>query len=465
MAYSISGFIFDQYNNPVPNCYYQFLFLKVDSFSSPTTWSEVKQADQFGYYSADILDGSLIGTDGTYNTYDEVLVACWIGDSTRSISITEYADWVSPIVDTNKEITIQDIKIYPVQAPVANYDGLPSEGIVDTSYNLINTSTASWAIAEGPHWNTSFYQHCEYRDETIFLGTCIEESKWEYGLGPDDLYPGKHDTDHSWNTPGVYDVTLTVTNYAGLSDSYTEQIIIRYLVVVDFDYTPDPPHIEDPVNFTNESSDPWSRVTKYRWEFYDGDILAPPTNTYEGPYSLSPTYIFSNHPDRCVTLTAFWNDGIEDQESSKTECLGFIPIADFEKIDAVCSPIYRDRSIPGLSPKIYYWWSVRKETETGWKEFLALEGPEAIEIQFHFPHTGTFQIWHKVEDSNNLTDEIIKEYEITVCPCAGGGGRYYNYPGGRQPQIPDIWAKLLKIEEKRKVKLKLKLVKTESKKL
>jgi len=466
MAYSISGVIYDQYESPVPNCFYQFLFINNNNeLSSPTTWSEIKQADQFGYYSADILDGSILTTNGTFNTYDEVVVVCWIGDSTRSEIITECSDWVHPIIDTNKEITIQNIKIYPIQSPEARFINLPPNGIVDSNYNIINTSLSNWSTTEVSPFNTIFYQHCEFKNIPIFNSNCIASSKWEYGIGPDDIFPGKHDTNHSWHDPGIFNVTLTITNNSGLIDSYSEQIIIKYTINVDFDYLPNPPHINDSVNFTNTSNDIWNRVSNYRWEFFDGDILAPPTDTYDGNYSFSPNYVFSNQPDRCVNLIAFWNDGIENTQTSITKCLAFIPIADFEKIDTTCSPTYRDRSVAGLSPKIYYWWSIKKQIDSGWKEILSLEGEDAFEIQFHFPSIGNYQIWHKVKDSNDLTDEIIKNYDIKVCPVqpggSGGGGGVRYYSQRKKEEILKAKATLIKIKEKKKVKLKLKLIQTE----
>ena len=467
MAYSISGFVRDEANNPVPNCYYQFLFLKVHELSSPTTWSEIKQADHHGYYSADIADASIIGTKGNYNVYDEVLIACWIGDSERHLSLTKYSDWTHVITDVTQEHLVQDLIIFTPQPPIAHFTGLPAEGVIDTNYDIYNDSTAIW-IVEG--YDTVFHQHCEYRTEPIFNDPCIDTSEWTYGDSTTAIIlSGLADGNHTWTAIGIYDVTLKVTTRGGLFDTYTEQIIIKYTVIADFIYDPDPAFINEIVDFTNTSIDTYNRVTKYRWEMYDGDILLPPSDVYEGDYDLGPSYIFVNDPDRCVKLIAFWNDGFDDQEATILKCLPVLPNADFQKFETNCAPVYMDTSIPGLSPKIYYWWSIQEEKAPDvWKEIFSLEGDEAYQIRLHLPNIGNFRIWHKVEDSNNLTDEITKYFTETECPCGrpppDQTGKFFYPGGGPARDRPKIHIEYLGKKEREKVKLMLKLLKTEGKK-
>lgn len=460
MAYSISGIIFDEYNNPVPNCCYQFLFLKVNPISDPTCWNDIRTTDNFGYYSADILDGSQLGSEGNFSVGDEILIKYWIQDSTGNIVV--FADWIHIIEDTKKEFIVQNLKLYQPHPPIANFTNLPNEGLVNTLYLMINNSICDWFINELTPFNTIFYQHCTYRSVTIFDLCCIKSSNWDYDNGS-EYFLGKHDGSRLWDNPGIYNVKLTTENFFGLQSIFTEQITIRYTVTVDFIFSPNPGILNQPIDFTNTSLDPSSVVTKYIWEMYDGDILSPPSDIYEGDYSLAPHYIFHSSPDRCVILKAEWNDGFIDIVSEITKCVPFLPIADFEKIDTTCAPIYRDRSVAGLSPKIYYWWEVSKRINpTTWKKVYTLEGDDAVEIQFHFPDVGSYKIYHKVEDSNVLTDDIEKFYDVTVCPCGtgvtGGGGVYRPL---KKPEAPLIKVKFLDIDEKRKVKLKLKLVKTE----
>jgi hypothetical protein len=472
MAYSISGFIFDQFGSPVPSCYYQFLFIKNDPNSNNTTWGDIRQTDINGYYSADIYDSSILDIYGNFSEGDEVLIAYWLGDSTRSTSITTYSDWIHLIVDRNKEHTVQNLRLFNAGAPTAHFYNLPSDGTVAVTYSIINDSTTDNVYT---YLLDTFYQHYIYKGHQIFDVCEIKESVWWYGDSTSsDIYVGKHDTSHFWNNPGYYNVTLRVTNYANVSDDYSEQIIIRYAEVIAlFIFDPDPGVLGDPVDFTNTSIDPHNRVgthstgKEYVWEFYDGDIMAPPTDIFDGDKDFSPIYIFSSFPDRCVILVAYWNDGIEDRTSVYSECIPFAPTCDFDKILTRCSPIYRDRSSAGKPPKVYYWWSVYEWTPGGWKLLFSLEGDDTVQIKYHFPNMGTFKIYHKIEDSAGLTAEVEHLYTEDECPCgqatevppgAGGGHWYPNGPGGHEKPKLRVEYKGKK-ERKKKATMILKYVK------
>lgn len=476
MAYSISGFITDQTSTPVVDCYYQFLFIKKDDDSHSTIWSDIYQTDSHGYYSHDLADGDMLDTDGNFDNGDEVLIAYWLGDTTRSTSLTHYTDWVHVIEDRGKDVHVQDLILFPQGPPIAHFYNLPSDGTAGVIYEIINDSTSEIVFEVN---GETFYQHCEYLEIPIFSTACIIESEWDYTDGTSEIFVGIHDGEHTWNMTGTYVVTLKVTNGAGLSDTYSEQINIRHSVVVDFIYDPLTGVLGEPLTFTNTSSDPSNRVgthssgKEYCWEFYDGDILSAATNIYCDDYAFQPEYIFTNQPDRCVILRAYWNDGLIDRITSKTECVPFFPDAKFTKIETACSPIYRDSSDPGAPPITYYWWRVEEETPTGWRELFTLEGSDRVQIKYHFPNIGTFKIWHKIRDSGGLEDEYEQEYIIEECPCGSGtgiapegnlGGHWASSgPGGRER--PSLLVRLKSVKEKRKkLKMMLTFVKVEEKK-
>jgi len=476
MAYSISGRIYDTTGNVVVDCYYQFLFIKVNSSSSNNTWSDIYQTDSNGYFSKDILDGDILGAAGNFSENDEILISAWLGDSTRSLTITTFGDWIHTIEDRNKEYIVQNLQIDDPHNPISFFTGLPSDGDQGISYSMVNDSTSniSWDVLNPV--NTKMYQHCTYGSiygiENIFEPICIHESIWDYSDGPSQTFPGKVDGNHIWNNVGTYTVTLKITNNAGLYDTYSEQINIRYSIIVDFIFNPNPGILTETVDFTNTTSDPGNLVgtgstgKEYVWEFYDGDILAPPSDTYEGNYSYSPQYIFHSFPDRVVVLHAHWYDGVSDRVSSVTKIIPFLPYCDFVEMQTDCGPNYRDISQPGLPPIIYHWWRIDEETPTGWNNIAELEGDTKYSFRYIFPHTGKFRIYHKIEDTNNLTDEEIKEYIQETCPigsgsisAGGSGGHWYSPtgPGGRER--PTMKIEFKKKKDKDKVDMTLKYVK------
>ncbi len=472
MAYSISGYIYDKDDNIVANCYYQFLFVKVNSSSHDNIWSDIYQADGLGYYSHDIMDLDMITTSGQFTIDDEVLIAAWTGDSTRSHTITQYSDHIHKIIDAGSDVNIQNIKLFDPQPPIAHFYNLPDEGIVNIDYNMINDSTTEYHIFIGSlPYNADFYQHCSYAGEYIFSSNCIDTSAWTYGDGNSDLFSGITNSTYAWDDAGIYTVTLEVTNNAGLSDTFFEQIIIKYAVIADFIYNPNPGILGSPIMFTNTSSDPEDRVglhasgKEYKWEFYDGTYPGIVDDTYEGDIVFSPNYIFTSAPDRVVVLEAYWNDGFEDKISRSIQYIQFNPIAAYEYEKTECFPKYVDTSDPGAPPITYYWWTIQELQDSTWTDIFKLDGTDINEIKYEFPNAGKFKIIHKVRDFNDFEDEVENFYDIEKCPCLNSGGVKTFTNNVPHKQHPKVRAKLIKVQEQEKVKIKLTYVKYESKKI
>ena len=111
---------------------------------------------------------------------------------------------------------------------------------------------------------------------------------------------------------------------------------------------------------------------------------------------------------------------------------------------------------------MYHWWRVDEETPTGWNSIAYLEGDSKYSFRYFFPHNGKFRIWHQIKDSNDLTDDEIKEYLIDNCrvsapPVMAGGGHWLSGPGGREKPIMQVEYK--KKYDKKKTAMTLKFVK------
>ena len=111
--------------------------------------------------------------------------------------------------------------------------------------------------------------------------------EWEWSFpGGNPSVSTDPDVTVTYNDPGVYDVTLTVSNETG-TDTYTvvDAIIVQDLPISDFSYVIN----EGEVSFTNLSSDAYS----YLWEFGDGSSSTStnPVYTYlaGGTFTVSLT--------------------------------------------------------------------------------------------------------------------------------------------------------------------------------
>ncbi|MFN3940013.1 MAG: PKD domain-containing protein, partial [Chitinophagales bacterium] len=104
----------------------------------------------------------------------------------------------------------------------------------------------------------------------------------------------------SWDTPGFYDVSLTVTNISGCTTEYS---ISDYVNIGIFEVTPEADPINGciplPVAFTAVSG---AEITEYLWDFGDGS-----TST-----DANPVHIYNTVGCNAVTIIAQTIDGCVD---------------------------------------------------------------------------------------------------------------------------------------------------------
>jgi len=123
-------------------------------------------------------------------------------------------------------------------------------------------------------------------------GGTIVKYEWDFGDG--ETATGKM-VSHSYANPGIYTVTLNVTDSQGLWDVEEKQIQVvqPYGPKANFTWTPETPKAGEKVLFNASSSLPgWNGthimpITEYRWNFGDGNITTTTTpiiyHTYEKP--------------------------------------------------------------------------------------------------------------------------------------------------------------------------------------
>jgi PKD repeat protein len=145
---------------------------------------------------------------------------------------------------------------------------------------------------------------------------------WDFGDGSTGTGPQPQ---HAYAAPGVYDVTLTVTDDAG--DTSAPATTTATIDPANQAPTADPngPYtgtVGVPVTFDGSgSSDPDGTIVSYDWDFGDGT-----TGT-----GVSPTYIYATDGAFTVTLTVTDNDGATSAPATTTATIGLgnqPPVAD-----------------------------------------------------------------------------------------------------------------------------------------
>lgn len=149
---------------------------------------------------------------------------------------------------------------------------------------------------------------------------------WDFGDGDtsDEQNPS-----HTYEDPGLYDVSLTVTGENG-SDNVTRSsiVIVHEFPEADFSFTPDELVYPDATfDFTNESS---SDADIFYWEFGDGqsDSTENTSHTYDEAGTFAVTYYASNAFDRC-------HDTVTKEVTIQPQP----PHAAFSGGDTACAPL------------------------------------------------------------------------------------------------------------------------------
>ncbi len=93
----------------------------------------------------------------------------------------------------------------------------------------------------------------------------ITSYSWDFGDGATGTGASPH---HSYNNPGQYTVSLTVTDELGLSNTTTHQVTVDAAPAASFSASPSPATVGPSVAFDGcGSSDTLGSITSYSWEF------------------------------------------------------------------------------------------------------------------------------------------------------------------------------------------------------
>jgi len=155
----------------------------------------------------------------------------------------------------------------------------------------------------------------QFTDASTDSDGIIASWEWQFGDGATSTL---ENPTHQYDN-GFYDITLTVWDDDGASDTIADTIEVSNAPpTAAFSYLPADPTTQDIVQFTDESTDFDGTVVSWDWDFGDGatSTLKNPTHQFN-----DGTYI--------VTLTVTDDDSTTDYHSETVIVLNILPVADF----------------------------------------------------------------------------------------------------------------------------------------
>ncbi len=142
----------------------------------------------------------------------------------------------------------------------------------------------------------------QFTDQSSDADGTVASWSWDFGDGNTSTDPSPS---HTYADFGIYDVTLTVTDNRGVAGSKSEQITVNIAPTALFEFS----NNDLEVAFTDKSSDQNGMITRWAWDFGDGNTSGAqsPTHVYleVGSYnvSLSVTDDFDTTTTYSETIT------------------------------------------------------------------------------------------------------------------------------------------------------------------
>ena len=242
----------------------------------------------------------------------------------------------------------------------------------------------TWDIS-CPGWPVQF----NIDDAVTNIGT-IGSYSWDFG---DGTTSSLMEPTHTYGVPGFYNVTLTVVDTANYSNTVQKSVEVHELPVALFSYEA-PGCKGEPTAFLNHSSGTAGYITKWHWDFGDGNsttVIFPVNPNVTHTYLLSGTY------SAILTVTSSTGCVATDVQ---TITINPAPIAAFE-YSGNCTENnvqFTDLSQPGGGGQIVNWLWNFGDPASGVNNTSNLQSPAHI-----FNIAGTHNVTLTTTNVNNCS--------------------------------------------------------------
>jgi gliding motility-associated-like protein len=218
--------------------------------------------------------------------------------------------------------------------------------------------------------------------------------QWNFGDGNTS---NLDDPVHQYGGPGLYNVTLTMTNLNGCSQTATAQLDIFAAPDADFDYANGCEG--SGIQFTNQSTIASGNISTYIWDFGDGSPFSGTVN---------PVHTFDSSGVFTVTLIAISDNGCADTISQQITIYP-TPVSNFNySEDAGCGPLtisFTDSSFISSGTIVAWSW------DFGNGQTSQLQNPTTV-----YTASGTYGVTLTVTSDRGCTQTFTQPNIITIYP-------------------------------------------------
>ncbi|MDW7692319.1 PKD domain-containing protein [Flammeovirgaceae bacterium SG7u.111] len=403
------------------------------------------------YYNGSLIDSALSTTDTTTYTFDNIgahtVTVTATSDSSCAQTVTQdFTVYPVPIADFNfvnacendtvmftdastiDSLVVNDAEIVFIEIDFDN-DGQFEESYVpgqlmkhafttagDSIINYRVTSdkgcshitTDTITIFPVPIADFDVLDVCDgetvyVEDKTNDRGTAIATYQWDFGDGSAVLFGAN--SQHLYSGPGKYDVTLTVTNEEGCSESITKTVTVKEDPIADFAPSLTCTQVGDGTfqihaKNTSQPQGDGNTITLIQWDQNNN-------NNYSDDNQNNITFTYTSAGEKIINLRVEQSNGCADTVSKSI----YIPEADFDYTDPCSEQLvqFTDQSI--YKDNISYSWDFDgdgNEDATSANPSFVYEKPGDYEV------TLTIQV--SLNSKRSFSCSVLKKDTITVDP-------------------------------------------------
>jgi PGF-pre-PGF domain-containing protein len=230
-------------------------------------------------FSEDKVDGVSLTSPGNITINDTA--EGYIIYATDWLSMERYISDDEKFVNITLNITGTNITIY-FENEVFDAD-IDSDGSIDITL-------------QPPTPNFTFFPDKPEKEQLIKFNASssydpdgnIISYYWNFGNGTNATGSA---VNHTYTSPGIYTVTLTVTDNDGINASLSKMITVNSPPIASFTYTPPSPLTGQIITFNASSSYDDGNITSYYWNFGDGSnatgMVVDHTYSSAGTYTVT----------------------------------------------------------------------------------------------------------------------------------------------------------------------------------
>jgi gliding motility-associated-like protein len=354
---------------------------------------------------AGVAAGLKAVTHGRGDSVGCVPLSATFSDTIRNAKsyIWNFGDGTGNFPTTNYEMshTYQSVGTYTVMLIAIDSN---SCNVADTAYHEIvvknNPATLNFSFAKIPPCTSLSYVFTNLSTSPPGLPFGDSSFSWNFGDGTAPITDGPSQITHSFQSPGSYDVTLSLidTNYCNYPMDTTQVVNVAQNVKASF-VTPAVGCAPDSAIFNNTTVG----GETYYWDFGDGSGIdstysdTPMVHYYvnPGPYTIT---LVATNPNTCNLIDS----------TSETITLYTKPTADFTYQPLPSQINTPTTFVPTSSPAVRYVWLFGDGTSE------VKTAPDTVVHQYI--STDTFQVCLLVTNAEGCTDTVCHWVPALINP-------------------------------------------------